>query len=98
MGIQHAKGKGTVFPHGDFRFAMIKQVFTVMPVAVIHAVFDSVPAQTTWVLQRYLDDRAVAAVPAARRGQDNPIRRNFFLGDFRLCQGSRTETCQQNRC
>ena len=83
MRIGHAQGEGTVFVERQLCTAICKQVFTVHPVAVVHPVLDFLPAQLVLVRDGHLHDGSVAARPAARRSQDDSVRRDAFHGHLR---------------
>ena len=92
--IGHAERKNTIRLKAQFGIAAHELIFTVNPAAVIHAVFDFVPAKTVFVRHGHLHDSLLIAAPAARCHEDNPVRRNRLLRDrrgfgrgFVLCDG-----------
>ena len=103
MRIGHAQGEGTVFVERQLCTAICKQVFAVHPVAVVHPVLDFLPAQPVLVRDGHLHDGSVAARPAARRSQDDSVRRNAFHGHLcgrglPLCDSpDRKKGCQQQK-
>ena len=103
MRIGHAQGESAVFVKRQLRMSICKQVFAIHPVAVIHPVFNLLPAQLVLVRDGHLHDGFFSACPAIRCSQDDSVRRNTFHGPLcgrglLLCDSpDRKKGCQQQK-